>query len=358
MKKIALFFLTALLSLNFFVANATIRTVSNRSDKPAQYTTVQAAITASALGDTILIAGSATAYGNDFTVDRKIIFMGEGMNNPDGQSTVISGYVYLSNVNNAFGSSGTNFYGISFTSYVNINGNFGGQSTGQNLITNVLFDRCAFSTYFTFNSQIYTNWTFRNCLFTSSCYLQFNSSTCNNVLITNSIFSRDGFVLYSNISMNGQVYIRNCNFMNHTGDLFNATGLVIENNIFFQAQPTGLSTSVFNNNLTYFNNNNTLPYGTNTVANNVLNSNPKFTNFPTTGGAFAWTQDFALLTGSPAIGTGTGATNIGITGGSAPVVHNLPGNSKLPVVTSITVPVSSVPVGGTLQINVKAKTRK
>ena len=189
-------------------------------------------------------------------------------------------------------------------------------------------------------------------------YIQLSSSTFTNFLITNSIFSYNGTVITSGNNVNGQVFIRNCNFMNRTGDLFSATGLVVENCIFYQAQPTGALLSTFNNNLTYFNNSNTLPYGNNAGGGNIVGANPLFTNFPALGGAFAWTYDFALLASSPAIGTGTNNVNIGITGGNAPCLHNMPPNSKLPVVTSITAPVSSVPVGGTLQINVKAKTRK
>ncbi|MFZ4399670.1 MAG: hypothetical protein ACOYO1_06530 [Bacteroidales bacterium] len=357
MKRKLLFMLTALLSLNFFIANATIRTVSNRADKPAQYTLIQNAINASAMGDTILIAGSATVYAAALTIDRRLIFFGEGMNNPDGQSTTIDGNVNLNNVNNAFGASGSKFFGISFTNPVLINGNFTGQLVGQNKIENVDFDRCSFTYYINMSGQIYNNITLRNCLF-NGAYIHLNSSIYTNFLITNSVFSTNNTVIISTNNVNGQVFVRNCNFMNRTGDVLSATGLVVENCIFYQAQPTGAFLSTFNNNLTYFNNSNSLPYGNNAGGGNIAGANPLFTNFPALGGTFSWTQDFALLPGSPAIGTGTNNTNIGITGGNSPCLHNLPGNSKLPVVTQLTVPVSSVPVGGTLQINLKAKTRK
>jgi hypothetical protein len=358
MKRKLLFILPALLSLNFFIAKATIRTVSNRADKPAQYTAIQTAINASAMGDTILIAGSSTAYGTGLTIDRRLVFFGEGMNNPDGQSTSISNYFTLTNVNNSFGSSGSKFFGIAFSGYIDLNGNFTGQLAGQNKIENIEFDRCSFTNSISFNNQIYNNITFRNCLF-SGISTQLSSSTITNFLITNSIFSYSNSAsIGSSINLNGQMFIRNCNFINRTGDVFAASGLVIENCIFYQAQPTGLSLSTFNNNLTYFNNSNTLPYGSNAGGGNISGANPLFTTFPALGGAFSWAQNFALLPGSPAIGTGTNNTNIGITGGNSPCINNLPGNSKLPVVTQLTVPISSVPVGGTLQINIKAKTRK
>ncbi len=118
------------------------------------------------------------------------------------------------------------------------------------------------------------------------------------------------------------------------------------------------SLRILGNNLTFANSSNALPYGSNVGSGNIVGADPKFASFPVVGSGFSWSYDFVLLAGSPAIGTGTNGTNIGLTGGNAPVVHNLFGNSKLPVVTSITVPVSSVPVGGTLQINLKANTRK
>ena len=359
MKKIIFLVFVALMSLNFNSAMATIRTVSNRSDKPAQYTVIQTAINASALGDTILIAGSSTAYGDVIYVDRRLIFFGEGMNNPDGQSTTISGWMQLTNVNNAFGSSGSKFYGITFNSWVALQGDFTGQTAGQNKIENVDFDRCNFKYFINFAGNIYNNITIKNCLFYNDGYFQLSSSTVTNILVTNCIFSRNNNIsIYSGNNVNGQVYVRNCNFMNCSGNVFSATGLVVENCIFYQAQPTGANNSTFNNNITWFNNSNTLPYGTNAGGGNIVGANPLWANFPMLGSAFAWTQDFALLAGSPCIGTGTNSVNMGITGGNAPCLHNLPGNSKLPVVTQITVPVSSVPVGGTLQINVKAKSRK
>ena len=62
MKSTFTFFLSFILNLSLF---ATVRTVNNNSNlpgNPGQYTTIQAAITASSSGDTILIAGSPTPY--------------------------------------------------------------------------------------------------------------------------------------------------------------------------------------------------------------------------------------------------------------------------------------------------------
>ncbi len=245
MKKFYFFILVTLLAFN---ANAKVWTVSNRSDKPAQYTTIQAAINAAQPGDTILIAGSSSAYAT-FSVDRTLVFYGEGINNPDGQSTSItSSWCYLQNVNSGIGASGSKFYGINFY-YMNLQGSFTGQTSGQNKIENILFDRCSFNSQFQFSSQIYNNITFKNCYLNVNTYM--NSSSITNLLYTNCVFDMsNNWSLQSSINMNGQVFVRNCLFINsNSTSVFNATGLVVENCIFYGGQPTGLSTSTFNNTL-------------------------------------------------------------------------------------------------------------
>ena len=68
------------LFLALFLATATgafaiVRTVSNNPSSPGQYTSIQAAIDASGLtGDTIMVAGSATSYG-DMTIGKKLVLV-------------------------------------------------------------------------------------------------------------------------------------------------------------------------------------------------------------------------------------------------------------------------------------------
>jgi hypothetical protein len=137
---------------------------------------------------------------------------------------------------------------------------------------------------------------------------------------------------------------------------------VFENNIWYKSELVNSSGTpnvincTFNNNLTYLCNVNTLPPTNNIGSGNIVNQNPLFTTYPALGGDHTWTQNYALLAGSPALGTGTNGTDIGINSGNAPVTQLLK-YAKIPAVTSLTIPVSSVPVGGTLQINIQAVSR-
>jgi hypothetical protein len=67
-----------------------VRTVSNNPDIPAQYNSLQATIDAASAGDTILVAGSASSYGN-ITIGKKLVVYGAGYNNPYGYNSANSG---------------------------------------------------------------------------------------------------------------------------------------------------------------------------------------------------------------------------------------------------------------------------
>lgn len=344
---------------------ATVWTVSNDPNRPAQFTTLQAAIDVASPGDTLRIAGSNTQYsGVDLYFP--MVFIGEGANNPDGYSTVIdrknNSYYYslaLRNLNSSLGASGSKFYGIYFTSYTNFHGNFTGQSTGvNNKIENVVFERCRWTSYPDFQNGFFNNILFRNCVFPGNSYKIYFSSAgpYSGIVFTNCVnpnISGPG----SNYPFNGGVIVRNSIYLNTTYDAFSyAYELIVENCIFYKAEPTGAENSVFNNNLTYLCDDNALPYGTNAGSGNIINADPLFIDYPNMPTSFSWSHDYGLQAGSPASGTGTNGTDMGLTGGNSPV-NNIPGHSRIPVVTEITLPNSSVPVGGNLEINVKAKTR-
>lgn len=75
MKKIV--YTLVIIATTVFTANARIWRVNNNAGVVADFTTVAAAVTAAAAGDTIYIEGSATAYGGS-GLNKKLTFIGTG----------------------------------------------------------------------------------------------------------------------------------------------------------------------------------------------------------------------------------------------------------------------------------------
>jgi hypothetical protein len=363
MKQVLTFVSVIALFIMANTANATTYTVSNNANRPAQFTDLQIAIDSASAGDTLLITGSTTDYGSA-TLYKPLVLIGESHNIASGYARTYISYLYLNRLNSSLSASGSSIQGI-YLDYVYINGDFSGSTAGQESMTNIQFDRCDF--YYlglNDNSGTISNVVVKNSLF--RYYLQIAEASLSNVLFQNCVFN--GSYIYGAGTgtgaaqyYNGNLVIRNCLFLNKTDYTFyNFSGGVIENCIFYKAEPRGsqgASNSTFNNNLTYLNNNNVIPYTTNVGSGNIVNANPNFSNYPQLGGAWATTHNYSLLAGSPAIGTGTNGTDIGLKGGVLPV-SNIPLTPKNPAVTSLVIPQTSVPVGGTLQIQIQATTRQ
>ena len=96
MKKfITLFIVTSLVSISSY---ATIRTVSNDPQNPAQFTTIQAAVNAAVAGDTIYVNASPTNYSENVNLSKRVILIGGGYksSNQLNYKTYVSGGFYLS----------------------------------------------------------------------------------------------------------------------------------------------------------------------------------------------------------------------------------------------------------------------
>lgn len=339
---------------------ATVWTVSNDANRPAQFTDVQAAHDAASPNDTLLVTGSTTAY-NTLSLVKPLVVYGESIDGVDFAKTTINS-INFRRLNNSLSSSGSRIYGVTISN-VYFDGSFAGNATGEATLSDIIIERCRITgggTVYQYDGL--SDLTFRNCWFeTGNMTIGFpNNSNISNLIFTNNVI--DNWVFsggYSNMDFNGNVVFRNNLFINRTSNAFNSNmqELVLENNIFYRAEPTGLVNSTFNNNLSYLCNNNDLPYGSNVGSGNLVNVDPNLVNYPALGGvAHSWDWDYSLQAGSPAIGTGTNGSDIGINSGNSPVA-NLYTYAKIPAVTSLDIPVSSVPVGGTLQINIQAVSR-
>lgn len=364
---------------------ATTWTVSNDPNSPAQYHNLQTAINNASPGDTILIgpslldiSGYPTPYGN-ITLNINLVLIGAGGQFPDGANSSTEkkisyiSQISLSETSASSGASGTKIIGIKSNTII-INSGFSGSTFTTGGISNILIERCVVD-YINFdrsgaNSSTMKNDTIRNCIilyyvsFTNSVWynssIEFEAISIENNVFDGAYINGAATLAASGTSLDS-IFTRNNLFLDNTSYAFTRVPhMVIENNIFWKAEPTVNNTAsgvTFNNNLCY-STTNTLPGTGNIGSGNINNSNPLFVNYPSQGGAFSCAHDYSLPNNSPAHNTGTDGSDIGITGGISPFFNYCAG-PKVPTIKELTMPTnaSSVPQGGTLNVTFKAKNK-
>jgi len=350
-----------------FVSQATVRTVSNDPNNPAQYASIPAAITAANPGDTIYVEpttviiqngtvqNAGTNYGN-ITINKRIVLIGSGFNpaKDNAYISTLSGITFdtvavVGNINGASGSVVSGFY------------IYGGISTSNNYsasirANNITIERCWITSSVFINNingcivqqnvlqtTLYggnnTNTVIRNNIINSETYLAYYG------LSTNLIISNNNFI-GGPVSLNGAAY---------TAFNTNTINAVITNNIFYGVDPTGASNCTFNNNITFADANPTIPYGTNTGSGNLSNTNPNFTNFPVSSQYYNPTYNFVLQAGSPGKNAGTDGTDIGIYGGIGFFPSGAP---NVPFIEHFNIANSYISPGQSLNVTIEAKAQK
>jgi len=362
----------SILSLFFsFSAFATLRTVSNDPNNPAQYTGIQAAINAANAGDTIYVEATyvtiqngnvingGSNYGN-ITINKRITLLGSGYN-PSQDIAYIStvGSVTLDTSVAAVGvpASGASYAvvsGLLITGQVNLAG-----YTNNVILNNFTLERCwvqgqiliGYSNNLTIQQNVLsgavyfgnnTNLILRNNILNYEMLPTYYGPSPVNFTITNNVF------IGSVTAVNTAAYSAFTNY----GPLLNA---IITNNIFYAVDPTGASGCTFNNNITFANANPTVPYGTNTGSGNLVNTNPVFTNYPIGSANYSPTYNFQLATGSPGKNAGTDGTDIGLYGGIGFVPTGAP---NVPYIEHFVINNSSISVGQNLNVSIEAKAQK
>jgi hypothetical protein len=328
-------------SLLFFLltvgcaSSATVRTVSNHPNSPGQYTTVAAAIAASAIGDTIYLHGTEINYGN-FSFNKQLTFIGSS-HNPQNQNTSRS---IVGTITLQAGSGGSRIIGLVLGRVENGSAATPNVTVSRNYITDQL--------YITGNSG---SWQVESNIFVStSTNINHNlAGGCTNWVVVKNVFN--GYV--QNFSGSGNALYNNLFLRN--GDCFSGMyNTNVYNNIFYRANPGGGlgSGMVFNRNLSYQCFDNNFPSGT-----NLTGVNPLFVNFPGAGAFFAYTHNYRLQPGSPCLGYGIDAEDIGPHGGSIGK-YEQNGVPTIPQIRAFTLTSSTtVPVGGTISANVKSTIR-
>lgn len=372
MKKLLV--LSLMLSGIILSTHAAVRTVSNNTTRPAQYTTFAAAQTASANGDTIYIHGSPFTYP-DITVSKKLVIIGSGYNpnNQFGQPTNINGIILFRDSGSS-NATGTVIMGV-----------LCGRLDVSGLMSDdIRIFRCRFTNYMnlTVSSTYADGWILYNNIFHYYIYGGANTRTSaspTNIIIANNIFTSGGF-LYgfnsSNIIIDHNIFFGSNVFLN----TFN---IIATNNIFTRATGTVFSTSggpvlcTFNKNLSnqstiadpasYTPSNNFVNTftgaggGSNFGGGNIIGLDPLYTTAPILT-EYVATSNYRLQATSPGKSAGTDGTDLGIYGGAYPFPsggavgsgYDTSPMPAIPQVTELNILNATVPVNGTLNVNVKA----
>ncbi len=330
---------------------ATVRTVSNNAGTKAQYTSLQAAIDAAVAGDTIYVHATINNYGDVTVTGKALVIMGAGYNRPDGVNAAVNSIILNNADNTKINGINCNYISGTNSNYINISNCsiYIGSNSGFAVII------CG------------SNWNLFNNIFAGS-FIVYGWGECINIQnntntqIFNNIFSyqyASNRVIH-NSNSNLTFIFNNLFFSSSFSNISNANFI---NNIFYgNRYPSGCEYCVFDNNLTYNTDQNTLPYGTNTGSNNIINQNPLFIN--NSNYSFDYTDNFGLQASSPCIGAGIDSSDIGLYSTymmNRPwrnlTSNNLPDYSGEPLIPQIrllnTLP-KAVGIGGNINININA----
>jgi hypothetical protein len=326
MKTLLLSFVLFVCSISLFAAT---RTVSNRPGDLAEFTSIQAAVDASADGDILLITGSATSY-NDVTINKRLTLIGPGAN-PNFNGGVSANITTLT-----FGNSQA-------SNSVLLGLDIGNVNIAVADCDNVQVKRTKVNYLYHFGSdqnRIPQNWLIEECYFNGSgIYNYVNDITTANWNIINSY-------IYGSITMNGSIFSNNV-FFSFGGNVFTGRSHVITNSIFMTVSLGGLTESSIANSI--FNTNPNINLASNSSSGNFFETDPLFVQF-------SWfdlyNSDLSLQSGSVGINAGTDGTDIGLFGGKGFLVSGLPG---IPQVESLVILNPNVPQNGTLNIKVDGK---
>ena len=360
MKKNIFFTLSAifvalfLFSASAFVSGKVI-TVCNNSISAGQYTSLASAITAANAGDTLYVMGSPYDYGSStIYISKRITLIGAGYNpvgTQFGFGTQVS-YIQLQ-VSGSSNAAGTKIMGISSNSIT-------GNDTSER---NVTISRCFVSnqiliagTNWLIENNIAQNIYFNNGDYTSGYSNYPVSAIISNNFVISSIapsYQYGGYINGANILINHNII---------EGNVYDFYYTVISNNIFFhgdQSAAYNVAYNTYTDNITVYSSKDSIPQGSNTGTGNIYNPAVLFVNGPSSaqGWSALLNYNWALLSSSPGHNAASDGTDIGIYGGSTPVVNLITGTTTLPQLTSLNVNNSVTPVGGKLNINFKARTQ-
>ncbi|HEC45002.1 MAG TPA: hypothetical protein ENI20_19520 [Bacteroides sp.] len=370
MKKVVIAAIMVSVSAFSFDIQAVIHTVSNDSNFPADYSTLQNAIDGASSSDTIYVYGTSSSYG-DISVDKTLVFIGVG-HYPQIQTVSPS---TIGTITLTAAASNTIFSGL----YLSGDSNVEPASGTNSIIFENCFIRLTGSQYVIAGATNCDNWIIRGSRiwcsqnFISSGYYDvgfYVGSTNDNWLILNNVFHGNNIQLIE--ANQTTVFSHNLVLFYQIRFFQNCSEVIITNNMFidyYSNSPMinfndGCTNCLFNHNLTWSNyaDENSLalpeiPNANNTGSNNLNNTNPFFTTYQG-GSSFSYNHDYHLQAGSPAALAGSDGTDIGIYGGTGSFKFNMFGYPEIPRFYYMNIKNTVLPENGTLNIEIKGTTTR
>jgi hypothetical protein len=356
MKKVLLLF-AVVFSVSAF---ATIRTVSNNPSTIAHFNTIQAAIDAASSGDTIYVHGSPNTYTGFNIASKRLVIIGPGYR-PEknlAHTVQVNTQVTISGI----GASGSELQGLIFTQPVSVT------TLG---VSNIRVVRNRFFStlfYLTPNTAgTITGYLFESNWFDNSVVISSNAYTIENFLFQNNIFYESGCCISASISgftNSVNVLIDHNLFYGRstgTGDVFasNTRFLTISNNIFVRRNITAnLSSSIFNNNIT-FNSANDAPWTVNSNVNgggNIADQDPQMADQESVNNAINNPQLNFTIAAGPANNTATDGKDIGLLFDATGSLNWTNSRiSRLPFIYSMSITTPTVVPGGGVSVTVESR---
>jgi hypothetical protein len=349
--KASLLTIAILLMTVVAIQAQTIRVVNNTPNAPSGenvFSTIQEAHDAADPGDIIHVIPSNSNYDNSVTITKQLTIYGIGFN-PDKDIPQLSqvGNIILEEDELEGNPSGSRIEGLSISSI-----------TLRDTLNDILIRENIFTTGIsTVGAELINGIELINNVFGGGVQLSSSTTPIQNVVIANNIFTRNS----ESINAGNFTLIQNNLFLGSGGMAFgNLEDCIVANNIFFGRRPNAGSArtferNIFNNNLTFGNDDNSIPLeGSNTGSNNLEGVNPQFINLSLTSSPWDFSWDPGLEEGSPAIGAGTDGTDIGLFGGTLPFNSLYTGGTPLPLIQVLET-TGVVLEGQDLQINVQAR---
>ncbi len=355
--------LTLLLLGTTFSALATVHTVSNSPSTLAQFNTVQAAVNAAASGDTIYVHGSPNIYAAFTQTNKQLTIMGPGFS-PDKNlpfTALISGCTIT-----GAACANSEYQGLTFITTVNIASN---KPDNLRFIRNHFFN---LSISINQGGVTYSGYLFESNLFDNSSAEATTSSTYQNFLFQNNYFYENGairdanftgFFNSVNVLFNHNLWFGPGSGVRNAATSSNNRFLTFTNNIFVRRNASNsISSSTYNNNITFYPAGSTNPGAPWTLngnvdgGGNVDNQDPQMAaQASVNAGTNNSLADYTIAAG-PANNSGSDGKDMGLLydpTGSLNFANSR--NSRLPRIFSMNIVNPTVPAGGNITVNVDAR---